>query len=165
MCVPFIGLGFWLPNFGKKMPIFLGQILYAVMWCHTLHFYWIPVCKEKQKCVRVGLTWINAWEIKFGIPSACPSHRCVLMLPMQDWQFAGNEFKSTFLGNSGLGNTVNSWVIIVHLLKKMEQRPLVRISVRPPVTRTNVLSWFCSHPRMDVVVECQALLPFCRYLC
>jgi hypothetical protein len=49
-------------------------------------------------------------------------------------------------------------MMIIHLLKKLEQCPLVQISTRPPVTRTNVLSWFCTGPRMNVV-ERLALLP------
>jgi len=27
------------------------------------------------------------------------------MLPVQEWQLAGNYFKGSFLGNSGLGNS------------------------------------------------------------
>ena len=137
--------------------------------CNSVYFYCIPVCKEMQQCARARFTWINAWQLKFVIPSACPSHRCVLMLPVQDWRDDMNSlvtYLRVLSWNSGIWNTINSWLMIVHLLKNLEQRSLVRISSRPPVTRTNVLSWFCSDPRMDVVVEFFPVLPpFCRYLC
>jgi hypothetical protein len=31
VCVPFVRLGFWLPNFDTKMSKFFGQFMYSVM--------------------------------------------------------------------------------------------------------------------------------------